>query len=100
MLEAQQATLSQSNWSATAENGAQEEASGGRESFGQDNEDVGCDGLASVAWCTTAELPLLELRKCPTLDPSSMSPKTRVQKCPTLNRSSMSPKTRVQFLGG
>eukprot|EP00904_Undaria_pinnatifida_P008713 jgi/Undpi1/4972/HiC_scaffold_19.g08324.m1 len=42
MLEAQQAALSQSNWSANPpQNGAQEEASGGRESsaFGQENED-------------------------------------------------------------
>ena len=51
MLEAQQAALSQSNWSANPpQNGAQEEASGGRESsaFGQENEDVGSDSLASV----------------------------------------------------
>lgn len=46
MLEAQQATLSQSNWSANAQNGAQEEAPGARESFGHEAEDVSYDGLA------------------------------------------------------
>ena len=48
MLEAQQATLSQSNWSANAQNGTKEEAPGGRESFGQEAEDV---GFWRSRWC-------------------------------------------------
>lgn len=73
MLEAQQATLSQSNWSANAQNGAQEEAPGARESFGHEAEDVSSDGLATYEYSeqyvvqscvllyrNTAAFPLLE----------------------------------------